>query len=275
MWRHVKILILVLLIADHSGKISAQVYGPYIYGDYGAVFMTGSNLFNNALQVSPNNSISDIFLTAPEGTTVSLWNPATLSFCLTSVFTNGSWSTNLSLPPGTGGLVITPSPFTNSVNGYVLNHDGSPLTNDSLTIPPAFSGPNGIYLLGDKTIVNDVGTNIFLNIIGRMPFVGEQVITLSGTNTYLGNGSWDSVPTLNIGQAAFLNIISVPAPQLSIARTNQQIIVSWPSSLNVWTLQTNSDLTTTNWGNYSGSVANNSITNSPTTEPVFFRLFYP
>jgi hypothetical protein len=36
-------------------------------------------------------------------------------------------------------------------------------------------------LLGDKSPVLDTGRNIFLNILGRLPHIGEQVIQLSGT----------------------------------------------------------------------------------------------
>jgi len=62
------------------------------------------------------------------------------------------------------------------------------------------------------------------------------------------------------------------APLLTITYASNQAIVSWPSSVTGWTLQTNSDLATTNWGNYLGTVVNNSATNSPPMGNVFFRL---
>ena len=246
--------------------------------------MTGSNLFNNPFVVS-SNSLSILFSPFSvypadlEGTTVSLWNSTNLSFDISSTFSDGVWSVDLILPPGTGALVVTPLPFTNTIAGILLNHDGSYLTN-ALNPPNVFSGPNGTYLLGDKCpFPDDTGTNIFLNILGRMPFVGEQVTQISGTNTYtstyLGNGLWDSVPFLAIGTAAFFNIESEPPPRLTILYANNRAVVSWPSTGSPWTLQTNNDLTAGTWGNYVGPVVNNKATNSPSTGNLFFRLSYP
>jgi hypothetical protein len=272
---------LVLMLA---ARTYAQVYQTNVVGYVNVNFTTGSNLFNNPLQVTGSTNTNDLndvfnhsFPSVPVGTTVSLWDPATAAFETSSAFTNGSWTTNLILPPGTGALVIAPSPFTNTIEGDVLGHDGSP--NIDLDVPfpppPLYMGPNGLFLLGDKAPTTDTGTNIFLNIVGRLPFVGEQVITLSGTNTYLGNGVWDSVPTLLVGSSAFLNIKSEPPPFLMIVYENGQTIVSWPPTTSVWTLQTNNDLTSGTWVNYAGTIINNSVTNSDPTGNLFYRLTYP
>jgi hypothetical protein len=275
---------LVFFLVAGMGNASAQVHGPYIYGYWRCVFMTGSNLFNNPCQ-SGSNALSQLFPNSPysgatpEGTTVSLWNPATSSFASTSTFINGSWSVNMILPPGMGALVAAPMPFTNTIQGYVLGHDGSPITNEAglgFPPPPLHSGPNGVYLLGDKApVVGNAGTNIFINILGRLPYTGEQIASLSVTCTYLGHGMWDSVPTLGVGEAAFFNIISEPAPSLTIIYTKNQAVVSWPSSASDWTLQTNNNLAEGTWGNYLGSVVNSRVTDSPPTANVFFRLSYP
>jgi hypothetical protein len=207
-----------------------------------------------------------------------LWNPATLAFDTNSTFTNGSWSTNLDLPPGTGALVYAPSPFDVIIAGYTLGHDGTPVTNEAglaFPPPPIFSGPNGIYLLGDKAPLIDTGTDIFVNIVGRMPFVGEQVTQLTNTSTYLGSGMWDTVPTLDYGYSAFLNIMTEPSPLLSIVYTNGRAIVSWPATTSVWSLQTNSNLVAGSWSNYTGTVVNNTVTNPLPAGNLFFRLSYP
>lgn len=275
-----RILCLAPLFCCLTSNTSAQQ--PLILY-FNCNFLAGSNLFSEPLLLESNN-LSVLFPTSgtnftyiPAGTTVSLWNPSTSSFDSTATLTNGAWSNDLKLPPGAGALVVAPSPFTNSFTGIVLNHAGSLLTslNQIYLPPPVFSGPNGIYLLGDKCPVVDVGTNIFLNILGRMPFVGEQVTLLSGTSTYLGNGIWDSVPTLGVGQAAFLNVMAAPPPWLSINCTNNQVTVSWPLSPSSWTLQTNNNLDTGQWGDYAGAVVNNTVTNSQPIENLFFRLSYP
>jgi hypothetical protein len=246
--------------------------------------MTGSNLFNNPLLTS-SNTLNGLFqpiistsgtFTIPDGTTVSLWNPNTSSFDTTATFTNGSWSADLKLPPGTGALVFAPRPFTNTIIGEALDHNGIPMMNNVPIPPPTlFSGPDGIYLLGDKAPFIDTGTNIFLNIIGRIPYVGEKVMLLSGTSTYLGNGTWDSIPAIGLGQAAFLTIMSEPPPALTIVSSNSQTIVAWPPSASPWTLQTNSDLANGTWGDYAGLIINNTVTNPAAAGNLFFRLSYP
>jgi hypothetical protein len=64
----------------------------------------------------------------------------------------------------------------------------------------------------------DTGTDIFLNILGRLPNFGEQVTLLNTasqtdtTSTYLGSGNWDNIPVLGVGQAAFLKVEPAPEP---------------------------------------------------------------
>ena len=62
------------------------------------------------------------------------------------------------------------------------------------------------------------------------------------------------------------------APWLTITYANNQAIVSWPSSLTGWTLQTNVNLATPTWGNYVGPIIHNTVTNSPSGGKLFFRL---
>jgi hypothetical protein len=80
-----------------------------------------------------------------------------------------------------------------------------------------------------------------------------------------------SIPTL---QAAFLKIMSRPAPSLTIMYANNQAFVSLPSSVSGWILQTNNNLTTGTWGNYAGAVINNRVTNSTSPLNLFYRLAY-
>ena len=62
------------------------------------------------------------------------------------------------------------------------------------------------------------------------------------------------------------------APLLTITYASNQAVISWPSSATGWTLQTNSNLATGNWGNYLGQIVNNSVTNAPLKGNLFFRL---
>ena len=61
-------------------------------------------------------------------------------------------------------------------------------------------------------------------------------------------------------------------PQLAITRLGNKSVVSWPTNVTGWTLQTNVNLATTNWGNYLGVIVNNTVTNTPPPTNLFYRL---
>jgi hypothetical protein len=87
---------------------------------------------------------------------------------------------------------------------------------------------------------------------------------MSGGNYALTGGFWS------------LYAVQMPgAPLLTITHVGNQAIVSWSPSATGWTLQTNANLATGTWGNYLGTVVNNSVTNSPPTGNLFFRLANP
>lgn len=209
-------LLLALSLAEGA---SAQGVVQYIVGYVNDILRPGDNLINNPLDNGQSDTLVSLFAApVPNGTTVALWNPTLMAFTTASTYSGGQWSVNLTLLPGTGFLVDTPSMFTNTFTGIVLNHDGTPLHGDNLTPPPVFAGPNGVYLLGDACPTTDTGNDIFLNLLGRQPNVGETVELLNAatqtytTDTYLGNGNWDNLPTLNYGYAAFLGVESAPEP---------------------------------------------------------------
>jgi hypothetical protein len=207
------IRLLVAALTVLSAHAQSNVYSLNVVGYVNHLFGVGDNLFANPLHAT-NDVLSTLFQysSVPDGTTVSLWNPSTRAFDATSTYELGAWSLDFTLSPGTGARLTTPSLFTNTFVGEVQSHDGGPFLDDQLTPPPLFGGPNGIYLLADKAPVANTGTNIFLNILGRLPNVGEQVITLNTTSTYLGGGNWDLEPTLGVSDAAFLNVGPVPEP---------------------------------------------------------------
>jgi hypothetical protein len=62
------------------------------------------------------------------------------------------------------------------------------------------------------------------------------------------------------------------APLLTITHIGNKAIVSWDPTVTGWTLQTNVNLATPTWGNYQGTIINNSVTNSPPPNNLFYRL---
>jgi hypothetical protein len=239
-------LAVAICLSLAASAASAQVYSQHVVGYVNTRFSLGNNLFENPL-ANGSDDLTNLFSQGvPNGTTISLWNATQSAFDITSEYLDGSWTLDLILDPGTGAELNTPSIFTNTFVGVVLNHDGTYFAEPpGLTPPPVFSGPSGTYLLGDAAPTEDTGTDIFLNLIGRLPNAGEQVTTLSGTSTYLGDGNWDNVPTLDVGQAAFLTVDSVPEPSafslfgvciLSICWKMRRINPS-PKSTSVCTIQ--------------------------------------
>jgi hypothetical protein len=87
---------------------------------------------------------------------------------------------------------------------------------------------------------------------------------MTGGNYSLTGGFWSLFAVQTPG-----------APLLSITYSGNQAIVSWPSSVTGWTLQTNNNLATSTWGNYPGTIVNNSVTNSAPAGNLFFRLSKP
>ena len=109
------------------------------------------------------------------------------------------------------------------------------------------------------------GTNDGATPYGSLMLSGSK---LYGMTYYGGTNNAGVVFTLS-------NLPPAPSPSLTIGYTLNRAIVSWPSSVSGWTLQTNNNLATGTWSNYTGPIINNTVTNSPTQGKLFFRLKYP
>lgn len=92
--------------------------------------------------------------------------------------------------------------------------------------------------------------------------------TLYGMTYYGGTNNYGVVFALS-------NLPPAPPPSLTVVYANKQAIVSWPSSVSGWTLQTNTSLATGTWSNYLGPIISNTVTNSPAKGNLFFRLRHP
>ena len=68
-------------------------------------------------------------------------------------------------------------------------------------------------------------------------------------------------------------VVQTPgAPLLTLAHVGNQAIVSWPAAASGWILQTNKNLSADTWGNFSGGIVNNRMTNTLVNANLFFRL---
>jgi hypothetical protein len=66
-----------------------------------------------------------------------------------------------------------------------------------------------------------------------------------------------------------------PPPLLAISLAGGTPVVAWPVPSTGYVLQTNTALTTGNWGDYGGVVSNNTATIAPSQGNLFFRLMHP
>jgi hypothetical protein len=203
-----KSLKLVLLACVCWAYSSTQVFG--VVGYYFYPFQPGANLFGNSLS-NTDNHLDSIFQTAPVGTTVALWDPIALQYTTASAFNGTSWSINYNMTPGIGGLLNTSILFTNIFAGTVLTGPGPG------DIPPPIPPVRqpGYYLIGSDFPVNG---RSFQDVIGRAPREGEFVTSLNEftqgySTTHFQGGVWDNgAPTLDIGDAAFFNLVPIPEP---------------------------------------------------------------
>ena len=103
-------------------------------------------------------------------------------------------------------------------------------------------------------------SNAQYSVIGT---IGQQDAssTMSGGGYSLIGGFWSIYAVQTPG-----------APLLTITCSGNQAFISWPVSATGWTLQTNNNVTSTNWGVYPGTVTGNRVTNSVLPGNLFFRL---
>jgi len=208
----------IVAIALAQLQASANVVG-YV----NKIFAPGDTLFTPPLWTTNNYSgpqyLSEILglgLAVPDGTTVSLWDPGTLSYLPASTFSSGSWSIDYELNVGIGAKLTTSTLFTNTFVGEL---DGRLDIDNPGPVPHTGLG-NGIFLLGNIIPLAGPAESEFEQIIGRAPIDGEQIIKLDQTYTYDSVLGWrdqanhPAVPTLNVAEAAFYNLGPVPEPSV-------------------------------------------------------------
>jgi len=110
------------------------------------------------------------------------------------------------------------------------------------------SGGGGTSTNGPYTITGTIGQH-------------DASHAMTGGNYSVTGGFWSLIAVQMPG-----------APTLSISASGNQLILSWPVPSTGFVLQTNNVFNSTNWGDYSGTISNNSTTFTPPRTNVFFRL---
>ena len=209
--RFVRHCCVIFLVGMVGMSANSQTYSQNIVGYINQLLYAGDNLFANQLSYS-NNTLNTIFQPGvPEGTTFTEWNAASQQYLPTSVYDiNNGWSINYELDYGQGGLLNTPTTFTNTFAGSVW-----PGYNGIDPFVPPLVTDSGTLLL---SCLIPIAPATFSDVVGRDPLNGESVTLLDAasqisTTTTFDDGVWSNgTPTLNIGQSAFFNLESVPEP---------------------------------------------------------------
>jgi uncharacterized repeat protein (TIGR03803 family) len=114
--------------------------------------------------------------------------------------------------------------------------------------------------------------NTRTNFDGANPYAG---LALSGNTVYATafNGSY-----AGDGALFALSLVAAP-PWLDIQPSGNALVISWLSSATGYSLQQSTNLSTTNWTAFGGTVSSNgttmSVTNSSPAGNMFYRLSNP
>jgi hypothetical protein len=162
------------------------------------------------------------------------------------------------------------------------------LTNTSLTT----NFLNNIQITFTNAATNyfTADTNVFFANVPGILLPGEtytDVIFGITVNSATPPGNYFGMVSIQGGSDIFAadNLtnqtfqVSLPPAALGVARSNTNLVISWPSPPGGFELQQNSDLTTTNWTVATNAPAitnfQNQVIFSPTNGIQFYRLEYP
>ena len=209
---------------------------------------------------------------------------------LSSNATNYVWNFGDGNMLSTGSNTNVTDTYTNAGSYTVILTAYGPggisaLTNSAYIVVTTPSSTNAVpdltvrYAGGSTVVVSWPNTgNFLLQTNGSLTTpnwgnYGGAVTTSNGTNsvTVPLPASGSLFFRLVYGEAA---AVAVPNLMIGSAGLNS-VVVSWPDT-GAFTLQTNGNLTTPNWGNYGGTITTGNGTNSAAIKPLpgslFFRL---
>lgn len=184
-----------------AGAISsyAQVYSVNVVGYINLTVPAGYSMIANQLNASPDNTVTNIFKSAPSDFTVFKFNPLTSSYIAITALGGGEWdpidNAGLTLSPGEGCFAFSPSAFTNTFVGEISS-------TNSISIRAGYniySSPLPLAGAVDTALSMPIGADDTV-------FIWKPITRSYDGDTYLGEGAWDGssggvAPTVQVGQA--------------------------------------------------------------------------
>jgi len=235
------------------------VFGPNFANELGNRLTFGTDIKGGTNLISISQ-LSFIMASTDPGNTLD-WSYSPIPYSYSGLNTGSANPVYL-------GIIYGP----NGQNTYVTNGPATQLVNEIVTCG------SGNAWWPDGTAADSVAVQQS-NILACAEQVGPQSFLFSGTYVIDGVTGSNSV--------TFNPVVAPPPnpPLLSIALIDppessglDNVMISWPATATGFTLQTNTDLATANWGDYIGMVTSTngtfSVTLPKSASSLFFRLKY-
>jgi hypothetical protein len=239
-----------------------SVFGPAFAQEsgnrltFGLDIKGGTNLISIA-------QLSFIMTSTDPGNTLD-WTYSPIPYSYSGLNTGSADPVYLGIIYGPNGqnTYVTNGPPTQLVNEIVTCGSGNAWWPDGTSADSIATQQSNIVACATQ-----IGTQSFF-------FTGTYIIDgISGTNSVTFNPVVTNTPPSSSG-SPMLSLMLTDPPETPAVLDN--VVVSWPSSATGFVLQTNSDLTTTNWGDYTGTADSsggiNSVTFKKSEGSLFFRL---
>jgi autotransporter-associated beta strand protein len=267
------------VISNGTGTVALNKVGA------GTITLTGSNTFTGATTISGGALALAGAGSINASKTISIAQGAVLDASARNDQTVTIYSGNLVKGSGTvnGTLNVLPgataspgdSIGTLAVQSNVLlagsllmelNRSASPSSDELVSVTGTIFG-------GGTLAVSNSGPN--LQAGDRFQLFNQAVSSFAGVGLPAGY-VWIN----NLNQDGSIQVNSVIATNpvsLNLQISGSDFLLQWPSDHTGWRLQSNTNLTTTNWVDVAGATATNSIiiTGSQSGFGMFFRLIYP
>jgi hypothetical protein len=203
------LLIAAAALAATVISSEAQVYSANIVGYVNAVSPVANQyaLLANPLDNGTNN-LTSLFPTAPNQTQVELWNGTGFQLATKQL---GNWTTNLTIPVGTGFFIKYPASagvVTNTFVGNVVVQTpnatlGSPSGTNSTALPVTYVLVGSTFpYSGTLTDTGDGSLNLGPALANQ-----SQVEVWTGTGYQLATkqlGNWTTNLSVSVGQGFFV-----------------------------------------------------------------------